>query len=323
MSSMETRISAEMFAENFSAAADSVASVIKGDGTAVRRGLICLFAGGHLLVEGPPGLGKTTLVRCLSAVLGLQFRRVQFTPDLLPSDITGTEVFHPDTRKVAFSKGPVFTHLLLADEINRASPKTQSALLEVMAERQVTVSGVSWPIDPPFLVLATQNPVEMRGTYPLPEAQLDRFLLRVKIEYPDLPAEIAVLSNHRAGLVPQDCRVVLNRTDVLRMTSYARSVHVDHEVTEYIARIVRATRSAEGVVLGASPRAGTALQSAAQVLAAVQGRAFVTPADVKELAVDALAHRVILAPSARFDQTKAEDVISRIVGSVPAPGWRR
>ncbi|WP_018634782.1 AAA family ATPase [Parafrankia elaeagni] len=298
----------------------NIEQVIRGKRAAVELAVVCLFAEGHLLVEDVPGLGKTTLARCLAASVNAGCHRVQFTPDLLPADITGTNVFNQRTGEFRFRPGPVFANLVIGDEINRASPKTQSALLEVMEERHVTVDGTSYPVPLPYMVIATQNPVDMDGTYTLPEAQLDRFLLRLRIGYPTLDAELEILEGRQVGRRVEDLRPVMRAEDVVTHAERTLGVHVAPEMRRYIVRVVAATRTRHDVVrLGASPRGSVALLRAAQVRAASVGRTFVTPDDVQILAGPVLAHRLVLSPEAELRRVSAEDVVAEVLDSVPSP----
>ncbi|CTP89955.1 AAA family ATPase [Xanthomonas translucens pv. arrhenatheri] len=286
--------------------------------------LIALLAGGHVLIEGVPGLGKTLLVRALAQALELNYARVQFTPDLMPSDVSGHAVYDPKTESFKIRRGPVFTHLLLADEINRAPAKTQSALLEVMQEGQVTIEGKAFPLAPPFLALATQNPVEQEGTYPLPEAQLDRFLLKILIDYPQLEDEKrmveAVTTGRSAGdfdlsQVPR----VLSAADVVAMQLGTAAIVVDPQVIDYAVRIVAATRSWPGIALGAGPRGSIALIRAARAQAVLSGRDFVTPDDIRDIAKPALRHRIALAPELQIEGQSADDALGALLAKVEAP----
>ncbi|MFM9134147.1 MAG: AAA family ATPase [bacterium] len=308
---------ARRFQVNAEAIVDNVARFIQGKRDVIALAVTCLLAEGHLLLEDVPGVGKTSLARSIAATLGMSWNRIQFTPDLLPSDVTGVSVFHQGSSSFEFHPGPVFAHVVLADEINRASPRTQSALLEVMEERTVTVDGITHVVPQPFLVLATQNPIEMDGTFPLPEAQLDRFLMSVSIGYPDLAAEVRVLANSHKGLRVDELEAIGNADDIRRMIAMARGVHVEHPVMEYVVRLVAATRTAPGVRLGASPRGSVGLLRAAQVGAAMDGRAYVAPADIQRLAVPVLAHRIVLADVEAGPEARA-GVIESVVAGVPA-----
>ena len=308
---------ANRFAANAEAIVDNVAQFIQGKREVITLAVTCLLAEGHLLLEDVPGVGKTSLARSIAATLGMSWTRIQFTPDLLPSDVTGVSIFHQGSGTFEFHRGPVFAHVVLADEINRASPRTQSALLEVMEERTVTVDGVTHAVPQPFLVLATENPIEMDGTFPLPEAQLDRFLMSVSIGYPDLEAEVRILANSHGGLRVDALQAVGDADGVRRMIAQARSVHVEPAVMEYVVRLVSATRTAPGVRLGASPRGSVGLLRAAQAAAAMAGRPYVTPVDVQRLAVPVLAHRIVLN-DVEADAAARARAIEQVVAGVPA-----
>jgi len=319
MAREQASASLEFFAQDFQAVAENVEKVVHGKPEVIRRALLCLFADGHLLIEDVPGVGKTSLARAIAQSLELSFSRIQFTPDLVPADVTGTDFYSQRTEELTFRPGPVFTQVLLADELNRASPRTQAALLEAMEENQVTVGGRTEPLERPFFVIATQNSVEMRGTYPLPEAQLDRFLLRVDVGYPPPGSEVDILRTHRAGRRDQELAAVLSATDLLRMAELAATVHVSEPVYDYIVRLVGATRKHPMLTLGGSPRASIALLRTSRVLAAANARDHVRPADVKELAHAALAHRVLRTPDAELNEVTVHDVIDEIVGREPVP----
>ncbi|MBT2553674.1 MoxR family ATPase [Arthrobacter sp. ISL-5] len=301
-----------------------VAKAVVGQEATVTGMLIALLSRGHVLLEGVPGVAKTLLVRALSAALSLDTKRVQFTPDLMPGDVTGSLVYDAANSDFSFREGPVFTNVLLADEINRTPPKTQASLLEAMEERQVSVDGVSRPLPVPFIVAATQNPVEYEGTYPLPEAQLDRFLLKLTMPLPDRAAEIEVIRRHATGFDPRDLaaagiRPVAGADELERARRAVADVAVAPEVMGYIVDLVRATRSAPSFQLGVSPRGATALMNAARAWAWLSGRDFVTPDDVKALALPCLRHRVALRPEALMDGVQADDVLGSILTSVPVP----
>ena len=313
------------FAARFRALEVEIGKVVLGQENAVRQTLVALVAGGHLLLEGPPGIGKTLLCRTLSRALGLGFRRVQFTPDLMPSDVTGGNVYNQKENAFEFRPGPVFTQLLLADEINRAPAKTQAALLEAMSDRQTTVDGDTRALPRPFFTVATQNPIESEGTYPLPEAQLDRFLMKVHIAHPPETVEVSLLEAYIAGFDPADLDAagierVATDADVLEMSRVARTVRVAPELLTYIVKVVARTRSHPAVELGASPRASIALLLCAQVIAAAEGRHYVVPDDVKELTRPVLRHRFLLQPDAELDGLTPDSVVDAVVLDVPVPG---
>jgi len=302
----------------------SIEQAMVGQAEVVEQVIVTLIASGHVLIEGVPGLGKTLLVRALAQALSLNQARVQFTPDMMPSDITGHAVLDPGTHELRVVRGPVFTHVLLADEINRAPAKTQSALLEVMQEYQVTLEGQTLALPRPFIVLATQNPVETEGTYPLPEAQLDRFLLKVEIAYPTAEEEVAVVvrttSNQAGDQLPlANVKPCLNERAVLGLQQVAAYQRVDEKVIDYAVRITRATREWPGLAMGAGSRGAIALVRAARVVALLDSRDYVTPDDVKRLALSALRHRVALTPDALLEGRKPADLLTAVIESVPAP----
>jgi MoxR-like ATPase len=303
---------------------ETIGLAMVGQREVVEQVIITLMAGGHALIEGVPGLGKTLLVRALSRAMSLNYARVQFTPDMMPSDITGHAVLDPNTRELRIVRGPVFTQILLADEINRAPAKTQSALLEVMQEYQVTLEGQTLPLAQPFFVLATQNPVETEGTYPLPEAQLDRFLLKIDIGYPSVKEEADIVLrttvNQTGQQLPlENVKPCLSERAILSLQQIAARQRVDESVVDYAVRIVRATREWPGIALGAGSRGAIALVRAARVVALMAGRDFVTPDDVKQIALPALRHRIALAPDALLEGRSARDLLSAVVENVAAP----
>ena len=304
---------------------ENISRVFLGHPKAIDQLLIGLIARGHVLIEGVPGTAKTLLARTLSRALDVRFGRIQFTPDLMPADVTGISLYRENTREFEFQPGPIFTDILLADEINRAPAKTQAALLEAMAERQVTVDGRSRALDANFTVLATQNPVEHEGTFPLPEAQLDRFLLKVVMTYPSLDAELAMLELHEKGFDPEqhhrgeDVTPTVSAGQVAELRTLADRVRIAPEVRSYIAAITRSTREDPSLSLGASPRATVALMRVARAGAVIEGRDFVTPDDVKARAGAALRHRVTLAPEVEVEGRSADDVINAILSRIPTP----
>ncbi|MBL8266121.1 AAA family ATPase [Steroidobacter sp.] len=303
---------------------EAIGQALVGQEAVVEQVAVALVAAGHVLIEGVPGLGKTLLVRALAQALALPHARVQFTPDMMPSDITGHAVIDPATREWRVVRGPIFTHILLADEINRAPAKTQSALLEVMQESQVTLEGQTLVLPRPFMVLATQNPVETEGTYPLPEAQLDRFLLKIEIGYPTAAEEVAVVTRTTGNQVGDQLPLVnvkpcLNEKAVLGLQQIAAHQRVDDSIAEYAVRIVRATREWPGLAIGAGSRGAIALVRAARVVALIDGRDFVTPDDLKRIALPALRHRVALTPDAMLEGRKPDDLLNNVIDSVAAP----
>ena len=297
----------------------NIERVLVGKGGVIELTLAAILSGGHLLIEDVPGIGKTTLGRCLAQSLGCTFKRIQFTPDLMPSDITGIHFYNQKSGDFEFRPGPIISQIVLADEINRATPRTQSALLEAMGERQVTIDNVTMPLPTPFLVIATQNPIELEGTFPLPEAQLDRFLLRIKLGYPEEMEEEEMLSRFRAGSPESELKPVTGEAEIITLQALVTEVNVETAVRNYIVQVVQATRRHDDVELGASPRASLGLFRCCQALAAIQGRGFITPDDVKSLANYALAHRMILKSQARLRDRTPELIIDEILGQVPVP----
>jgi MoxR-like ATPase len=295
-----------------------------GQQEVISQVLTALLAGGNILVEGVPGLGKTLLIKSMAKTFGGDFGRIQFTPDLMPADVMGHAFFDMKKQEFTVRKGPVFTNLLLADEINRAPAKTQSALLEVMQEHQVTIEGDSFIVDDPFMVMATQNPLEQEGTYPLPEAQLDRFLLKVQVYYPSEADELQMVKQITLGttndkLQTDDIETVINVEDVLRLQRIAGSVAIDDQVMEYAVLISRATRDTAGIAIGAGPRGGISLVRASRAFALIQGRNFVTPDDVKAMALPVLRHRIALTPEVEIEGRNSDDILKIMIKNIPAP----
>jgi len=298
----------------------NVEKVIVGKNAEVKLTLVGLLCQGHLLIEDVPGVGKTMLAKALARSIGTTFNRIQFTPDMLPSDVTGVSIYNQMTREFEFRHGPIMAQIVLADEINRATPKTQAALLEAMEEKQVTVDGVTHMLPAPFMVLATQNPIEYEGTFPLPEAQLDRFLLRLSLGYPTAAHEIDVLEQQQFAHPIERLTQVVTVEELLEAQAAVRQVHVDPGIKRYIVELVTQTRKHPDVYLGASPRGSLALFRTGQARAALEGRDFVIPDDVKALAEAALAHRIIIGPAARIKDVSSRSIVRDIVGSVPVPG---
>jgi MoxR-like ATPase len=310
------------FSHRFDAIAANIERVIQGKRAAVDLVVLCLLSEGHLLIEDVPGVGKTLLAKSLARSIHCGFQRVQFTPDLLPSDVTGVSVWDRERGAFIFRPGPVFSNIVLGDEINRASPKTQAALLEAMEERQVTVDGVTHRLELPFMVIATQNPIEHEGTYPLPEAQLDRFMMRVVMGYPSREKELEILETHGVRSTFDDLTPVVTAEDVSRMTGVAQRIYVSDPVKAYLVDTVEATRQDSDLLLGASPRATLFLQRTARTRAAVEGRHYVTPDDVKAVLRPVLTHRMILRPEAQMRGASVEEIIQGIAHGVPVPGTR-
>jgi MoxR-like ATPase len=297
----------------------NVERVVVGKRRQIVLSLVSWFCEGHILLEDVPGVAKTVLARALAASVGCRFKRVQCTPDLLPSDVTGGSIFNQKTAEFEFRPGPIFAQIVLADEINRTTPRTQSALLEAMAEGRVTVDGVTHPLNPPFLVMATQNPIDHEGTFPLPEAQLDRFLMRFSLGYPTMDEELRMLDMLQQGHPLDQLQPVVAADEVVACQKAVRDVHIDEKVRRYLTEIVHATRSHDDVVLGGSPRASIALFRTSQAVAAINGQRFVQPDDVKRVAAPVLVHRMILRPESRLRKITADQVVTEILATVPVP----
>jgi MoxR-like ATPase len=322
VASIESAVAQESatFAALFSRIVDNIERVIQGKREVVELTVLCMVSEGHLLLEDVPGVGKTNIAKSLAASVQCSFGRVQFTPDLLPSDVMGLTVWNRGDNTFDFRPGPVFNNIVLADEINRASPKTQAALLESMAEVQVTVDGSTYPLTPPFMVIATQNPIEHEGTYPLPESQLDRFLMRVSVGYPSSSAEIEILEAHGDHDPIRDIGAVARAADIEEMARATRQVHVAPSLKAYLVDLAQATRRSAHLALGVSPRATLALQRVARARAVAAGRNYVVPDDVKALAVPVLAHRLLVSPEAQLQGITPADALGEVLRAVPVPG---
>ncbi len=308
-----------MIQETVARVTENVKRVIVGKDQVIELAMVALLCEGHVLIEDVPGIGKTTLAKALARSLDCTFQRIQFTPDLLPSDVTGIYFFNQKEQEFQFRPGPVMSQILLADEINRATPRTQSALLEAMQERQITVDGETKPLPRPFLVLATQNPIELEGTFPLPEAQVDRFLLKLRIGYPTEEEENRILLRFEQEDPLEDLQPVATASELLALQTEVRRIRVERSVREYVVRVVRATREHPSVDLGVSPRGTLALYKTAQALAAIRGRDYVIPDDVKELAPYVLTHRILISPQTRLRGRTPEEVVMEVIDAVPVP----
>jgi MoxR-like ATPase len=313
---------ASRFAENFQAILRNVSLVLKGKDDVIRMALTCLLAEGHLLIEDVPGVGKTTLAKAMAQSIDGSWQRIQFTPDLLPTDVTGVQIFNRQKNEFEFHPGGVFANIVVGDEINRASPKTQSALLEVMEEHQVTVDSTPYLVPRPFVVVATQNPVEHDGTYDLPEAQIDRFMMRLSLGYPDLEDEMAIIANDAGGQKADDLDAVITAPEVRRMIALTDKIYLGPKLQEYLVQVVAATRQIPELRLGVSPRGSVALARAARAFAAANGRTFVTADDVKDLAPLVLPHRMILTPEAELQGYRSQDLLNGILEAIPVPRER-
>jgi len=299
--------------------AENMGKVMVGQGGAAKLMVVCLAAGGHVLIEDVPGIGKTTMANALAKSIGVSFNRIQFTPDILPSDITGFSMYNPKTGEFEYKQGSIMSNIILADEINRTSPKTQASMLEVMEERHVTVDGVTYNVPEPFMVIATQNPVEYMGTYPLPEAQLDRFLMRITMGYPKSEDEVNILFRFKTTNPLDDLKPVADGSQIRELRKQVREIHVDKAIGEYIVEIVQSTRRQEHVALGCSPRASLYLMRASQALALFNGRDYVVPDDVKSLVIPVLAHRMVLKQEAKIRKITAESILTDILKNIRVP----
>lgn len=318
----ESRINLVQFSEQVKKIKTEIGKVIVGQSNLVELLITALLADGHVLIEGVPGVAKTLTAKLFAKILSVDFARIQFTPDLMPSDVIGTSVFNLKISEFEFRPGPIFSNIILIDEINRAPAKTQSSLFEVMEERQVTIDGLTHPMKKPYMVLATQNPIEHEGTYRLPEAQLDRFIFKISVSYPNLEEEMAILFNShtREGISPLDeISPLLTAADIVAMKLYTQQVHVEKNLVQYIAQIVQETRNNPMLFLGASPRASLALLNASKAFALIQGRDFISPEDVKYLALPILRHRVILSPEKEMEGISTDEIVDQLINKIEVP----
>ncbi|MDH4057380.1 MAG: MoxR family ATPase [Cyclobacteriaceae bacterium] len=318
----ENRVNLTALNESVLKIREEISKVIVGQKDMIDLLITCILADGHVLIEGVPGVAKTLTAKLLSRVIDTKFTRIQFTPDLMPSDVIGTSVFNMKKSEFEFKAGPIFSNIVLIDEINRAPAKTQSALFEVMEERQITVDGTTYKLDPPYMVVATQNPIEHEGTYRLPEAQLDRFLFKIVIEYPSIDEEYSIIMGHhsRKGHTPiEEVNVVMNASRILENRKAVQQIHMENNLMKYIAQIIHETRNNPSLFLGASPRASVALLNSSKAYAAIHGRDFVTPEDVKFVAAPVLRHRIMLTPDKEMEGLTTDDVIKQIVNKVEVP----
>lgn len=317
----QSRIDFSELSQGVQSIKNEIGRVVVGQHQLIEQMIVAILANGHVLVEGVPGVAKTLSAKLLAKTIDVGFSRIQFTPDLMPSDVLGTSIFMPGAAKFEFKKGPIFSNIVLIDEINRSPAKTQAALFEVMEERQVTNDGTTYKMDYPFLVIATQNPIEQEGTYRLPEAQLDRFLFKIVVDYPNIVDEIAILDRQNKGELTIDAIInpVLDAGKLNRLRQAVEKVLVEHHLLEYIAQIVSATRQSPWITLGASPRASLAILNASKALAAIRGRDFITPDDIKEMAVPVLRHRVLLTPEKEMDGTSTDTIIWQLIDKAEVP----
>ncbi|GAB6121334.1 AAA family ATPase [Dysgonomonas termitidis] len=317
----QSRIDFSELSQGVQSIKNEIGRVVVGQHQLIEQMIVAILANGHVLVEGVPGVAKTLSAKLLAKTIDVGFSRIQFTPDLMPSDVLGTSIFMPGAAKFEFKKGPIFSNIVLIDEINRSPAKTQAALFEVMEERQVTNDGTTYKMDYPFLVIATQNPIEQEGTYRLPEAQLDRFLFKIVVDYPNIVDEIAILDRQNKGELTIDAVInpVLDAGKLNRLRQTVEKVLVEHHLLEYIAQIVSATRQSPWITLGASPRASLAILNASKALAAIRGRDFITPDDIKEMAVPVLRHRVLLTPEKEMDGTSTDTIIWQLIDKAEVP----